>query len=106
MVFRFRARSYVYLLPKQLDEQVVKLHFRAFWEHKFMALVRAQVKALDLSTVPFGACGSYAFLATGNLDYPQRVFEFCIPVEGSMDVRFLVFQQQWVSSSCRMMVLE
>ena len=33
----------------------------------------------------FGACGSYAFHATGNLDSPHRVFEFCIPVEVSMD---------------------
>ena len=45
MVFRFRARPYVYLLPKQLDEQVVKLHFRALWEHKFLVLVRAQVNS-------------------------------------------------------------
>ena len=30
------------------------------------------------STVPFGACGSYAFHATGNLDSPQRVFEFFV----------------------------
>ena len=51
-----------------------------------MAIVRAQVMALDLSTVPFGACGSYAFHAIGNLDSPHRVFEFCIPVEVSMDV--------------------
>ena len=36
----------VYLLQKQLNEQVAKLHFRALWEHKFMALVRTQVKAL------------------------------------------------------------
>ena len=35
----------------------------------------------------FGACGPYAFHATGNLDSPHRVFEFCIPVE----VRCLVF---------------
>ena len=34
----------------------------------------------------FGACDPYAFHATGNLDSPQRVFEFCIPVEVSMDV--------------------
>ena len=48
-----------------------------------MALVTAQVMALDLSSVPFEACGSYAFHATGNLDSPHRVFEFCIPVEES-----------------------
>ena len=34
-------------LQKQLDEQVAKFHFRDLWEREFMALVRAQVKALD-----------------------------------------------------------
>ena len=34
----------------------------------------------------FGACGPCAFHATGNLDSPHRVFEFCIPVVVSMDV--------------------
>eukprot|EP00450_Noctiluca_scintillans_P031051 CAMPEP_0194555686 /NCGR_PEP_ID=MMETSP0253-20130528/98365_1 /TAXON_ID=2966 /ORGANISM="Noctiluca scintillans" /LENGTH=716 /DNA_ID=CAMNT_0039403185 /DNA_START=160 /DNA_END=2307 /DNA_ORIENTATION=+ len=43
-------------------------------------------QGLQIETVPFGACGSYAFHATGNLASPHRVFEFCIPVEVSMDV--------------------
>ena len=34
----------------------------------------------------FGACGSYAFHGTGDLDSPHRVFEFCKPVEVSKDV--------------------
>ena len=34
----------------------------------------------------FRTCGSFAFYATGDLDSPHRVFEFCIPVEVSMDV--------------------
>ena len=38
-----------------------------------------------IETVPFGACGSYAFRATRNLDSPHRVFDFCFPVEVSMD---------------------
>ena len=33
-----------------------------------------------LSTVPLGACGSYAFHSTGDLDSPHRVFEFCLRV--------------------------
>ena len=41
------GKADVYLLPKQLDEQVSKLHLRALWEHEFMALVRTQVRALD-----------------------------------------------------------
>ena len=41
------CRPEVYLLPKQRDEQVAKLHFRAFWEQEFMALVKTQVKTLD-----------------------------------------------------------
>ena len=28
----------------------------------------------------------HALHATGNLDFPHRVFEFCIPVEVGMDV--------------------
>ena len=39
----------------------------------------------DILQEAFGACGPYAFHATGNLDSPHRVFEFCIPVE---DVSF------------------
>ena len=34
----------------------------------------------------FGACDPYVFHATGNLDSPHRVFEFCIPIEVSMEV--------------------
>ena len=40
------AKNEVCLLPKQLGEQVAKLQVRALWEREFMALVRAQVKAL------------------------------------------------------------
>ena len=47
---------------------------------------RSTTQGLQIETVPFGACGSYAFHATGNLDSPHRVFEFCIPAEVSMDV--------------------
>ena len=36
-----------HFLPKQLDEQVAKLQFRALWEHELVALVKTQVKALD-----------------------------------------------------------
>ena len=43
-------------------------------------------QSLQIETVPFGACGSYAFHATGNLDSPHCVFKFCVPVEVSMDV--------------------
>ena len=99
MVFRFRARPYVYLLPKQFDEQVAKLHFRALWEHEFMALVGAQVKALDLSTVPFGACG---FLCLSC----NREFGFSTACDGvqvfqlrSVWTSLSLFQQQWVRSS-------
>ena len=35
------------ILQKQLDEQVAKLHIRALRKREFMALDRAQVKALD-----------------------------------------------------------
>ena len=35
------------LLQKQLDEQVPKLHIRAFREREFMALDSAHLKALD-----------------------------------------------------------
>ena len=41
-----RTGADVYLLPKQLDEQVAKLQFRALWEHELVALIGAQVKAL------------------------------------------------------------
>ena len=40
----------------------------------------------DILQEAFGACGPYPFHATGNLDSPHRVFEFCTPVEVSMDV--------------------
>ena len=43
-------------------------------------------QGLQIETVPFGACGSYVFHATGNLDSPHRVFEFRIPVKVSKDV--------------------
>ena len=41
------AKNEACLLPKQLGEQVAKLQVRALWECEFMALVMAQVKALD-----------------------------------------------------------
>ena len=40
-------KNEVCLLPKQLGEQAAKLQVRALWEREFMALVRAQVKAVD-----------------------------------------------------------
>ena len=41
-----KTGAVVYLLPKQLDEQVPKLFFGALWEHELVALIGAQVKAL------------------------------------------------------------
>ena len=103
MVFRFRARPYVYLLPKQLGEQVAKLQVRALWEREFMALVRAQVKALDfkrsygivkrsLDLLPVRPCRLQADNNDAHLlqESWMRIWpvssSFCIPVEVNMDV--------------------
>ena len=63
-----RTAAGVYLLPKQLDEQVVKFQFRALWEHELVALVGAQVKALIFKR-------NYGLVKRGR-DLLRRIFSF------------------------------
>ena len=63
-----RTGADVNLLPKQLDEQVPKLQFRALWEHELVALIGAQVKALVFKR-------NYGLVKRGR-DLLQRIFSF------------------------------
>ena len=45
----------------------------------------------DHSPLPVTLLDSYAYYATGNLDSPNSVFEFCTPVEVNMNVVFSFF---------------
>ena len=63
-----RTGADVYLLPKQLDEQVAKLQFRALWEHELVALVRTQVEVFVFKR-------SYGLVKRGR-DLLQRAFSF------------------------------
>ena len=79
---------------KELD-QATAIENKTPWTHRGTkparwyaetAMWARLAQGLQIDTVLFGACGSFVFHATGNLDPPHRVFEFCIPVEASMDV--------------------
>ena len=63
-----RTGADVYLLPKQLDEQVAKLQFRALWEHELVALGRTQVEVFVFKR----SCG----LVKRGRDLLQRAFSF------------------------------
>ena len=56
---------------------------------RHFTLVFARVH--DHSPLPVTLLDSYAFYATGNLDSPHSVFEFCTPVEVNMNVVFSFF---------------